>query len=39
MSDKKLNNIISEIYDIKMSYNFVKYINVVEEIHMSYYVI
>ena len=26
MSDKKLNDIISKIYDIKMSYNFVKII-------------
>ena len=39
MSDKKLNTIISKIYDIKMSYNFVKHNYVVEEIHMYYYVV
>ena len=37
MSDKKLNDIISNIYDIKMSYNFVKQNYVVEEFHMYYY--
>jgi len=39
MSDKKLNDIISKICDIKMSYNFVKQNYVVEEFHMCYYVV
>ena len=41
MSDKKLlvNDIISKIYDIKLSYNFVKQNYVVEEIYMYYYVV
>jgi len=39
MSDKKSNNIISKIYDIKMSYNFVKQNYVVEEFDIYYYVV
>ena len=41
MSDKKLlvNDIISKIYDIKMSYNLVKQNYVVEEFYMYYYVV
>jgi len=39
MSDKKLNGIISKIYDIKISYNFLKRNYVVEEFHMYYYVV
>jgi len=39
MLDKKLNDIISKIYDIKISYNFVKQNYVVEEFYMYYYVV
>jgi len=39
MSNKKLNDIISKICDIKMSYNFWKQAYDVQEFDMYYYVV
>jgi len=39
MSNKKLNDIIFNICDIKMSYTFWKHDYVLQELYMYYYVV